>query len=154
MVENIGIYSKCEKKPLKHFKMWTDMIRFIFYKLCFFNSLERGRNFVNCGGNLCQYQEIRRAGNSSLKVRVKARDDISFDFVCVCVCVCVLVPLSCPTLCDPMTIAHQALCPRNFPGKNTGVDCHLLLQRSFPTQGLNLGLLHCRWYPYHLSHTI
>ena len=29
--------------------------------------------------------------------------------VCVCVCVCVLVAQSCPTLCDPWTVAHQAL---------------------------------------------
>ena len=28
--------------------------------------------------------------------------------VCVCVCVCVLVAQSCPTLCDPWTVAHQA----------------------------------------------
>ena len=25
--------------------------------------------------------------------------------------------------------------PQNFPGKSTGVDCHFLLQRIFPTQG-------------------
>ena len=30
----------------------------------------------------------------------------------------------------------------NFPGKSTGVGCHFLLQGIFPTQGLNLGLLH------------
>ena len=29
---------------------------------------------------------------------------------------------------------------------------HTLLQRIFPTQGLNLGLLHCRRILYHLSH--
>ena len=43
------------------------------------------------------------------------------------------------------TVAHQAplptrllLCPWNFPGQNTGVDCHFLLQGIFPPQGLNL----------------
>ena len=36
------------------------------------------------------------------------------------------------------------LCPWDFPGKNTGVGCHALLQGIFPTQGLNPGLLHCR----------
>ena len=46
----------------------------------------------------------------------------------------------------------RLLCPWNFPGKNTGVDCHSLLQGIFLTQGLNLGLLHCRQIPYHLSH--
>ena len=29
------------------------------------------------------------------------------------------------------------LCPCNFPGKNTGVGCHFLLQGIFPTQGSN-----------------
>ena len=43
------------------------------------------------------------------------------------------------------------LCPWDFPGKNTGVDSHSLLQGIFPTQGLNLGLLNCRQILYHLS---
>ena len=37
-------------------------------------------------------------------------------------------------------------------GKNTGVDCRVLLQGVFPTQGLNPGLPHCRQILYHLSH--
>ena len=48
----------------------------------------------------------------------------------------------------PQTVAH----PWNSPGKNTGVDCHFLLQRIFPTQGSNLGLLYCRQILYQLSH--
>ena len=43
-------------------------------------------------------------------------------------------------------------CPWNSPGKNTGVGCLFLLQGIFPTQGLNPGLLHCRWGLYHMSH--
>ena len=43
-------------------------------------------------------------------------------------------------------------CPRNSPGKNTRVGCHSLLQGILPTQGLNLGLLHCRQILYCLSH--
>ena len=31
-------------------------------------------------------------------------------------------------------------------GKNTGVGCHFLLQGIFPTQGLNPGLSHCRFF--------
>ena len=38
----------------------------------------------------------------------------------------------------------------DFPGKSTGVGCHFLLQRLFPTQGSNPGLLHCRQTLYHL----
>ena len=36
----------------------------------------------------------------------------------------------------------RLLCPWDSPGKNTGVGCHVLLQGIFPTQGLNLRLLH------------
>ena len=46
----------------------------------------------------------------------------------------------------------RLLCPRESPGKNTGVGCHALLQGSFPTQVSNPGLLHCRQILYHLSH--
>ena len=42
-------------------------------------------------------------------------------------------------------------CPWDSPDKNTGVDCHSLPQRFFPTQGSNPGLLHCRRILYHLS---
>ena len=35
----------------------------------------------------------------------------------------------------------RLLCPWGFPGKNTGVDCHVLLQGIFLTQGLNYCLL-------------
>ena len=47
---------------------------------------------------------------------------------------------------------HRLLCPWSFPGKNTGVGCHCLLQEIFPTQKLNPGLWHCRQTLYHLSH--
>ena len=36
----------------------------------------------------------------------------------------------------------RLLCPWDFPGKNTGVGCHFLLQGIFLTQGSNLCLLH------------
>ena len=55
---------------------------------------------------------------------------------------------SCPTLCNLMGL----YCPWNSPSQNTGVGSHSLLQEIFPTQGLNLGLPHCRWNPYQLSH--
>ena len=51
---------------------------------------------------------------------------------------------------DP--VAHQLLSPWDSPAKSTGVGCHSLLQGIFPTQGSNLGLLHCRQIVYHLSH--
>ena len=36
----------------------------------------------------------------------------------------------------------RLLCPWNFPGKNTGVGCHSVLQGIFPTQGSNPSFLH------------
>ena len=42
----------------------------------------------------------------------------------------------------------RLLCPWDSPDKNTGVDCHSLLQRIFLTQRSNLGLLHCRQILY------
>ena len=38
----------------------------------------------------------------------------------------------------------RLLCPWDFPGKNTRAGSHFLLQGIFPTQGSNLGFLHCR----------
>ena len=46
----------------------------------------------------------------------------------------------------------RLLCPWDSPGKNTGVDCHSLLQRIFLTQGSNPSLLHCRQILYCLSY--
>ena len=49
----------------------------------------------------------------------------------------------CSTLCDPMDYSPpRFLCGQNSPGKNTGMDCHALLHRIFPTQASNPGLLH------------
>ena len=45
----------------------------------------------------------------------------------------------------------RLLC-RSFPGKNTGVGCHFLLQGLFPTQGSDLCLLHWQVNSLPLSH--
>ena len=46
---------------------------------------------------------------------------------------------SCPALCKPMdcSLPVRLLCPRDSPGKNTGVVCHSLLQGIFLTEGSN-----------------
>ena len=64
-----------------------------------------------------------------------------------------LVARSRLTLCDPMDCSPPGSCVLgNSPGKTTGVGCHALLWGIIPTQGSNLGLLHCRWILYHMSH--
>ena len=47
---------------------------------------------------------------------------------------------------------HQAPLSRDSRGKNTGVGCQALLQGIFPTQGLNLHLLHWQVDSLPLSH--
>ena len=62
----------------------------------------------------------------------------------------------CLVTCSALCLAHwvvsdslwprgaqpaRLFCPWDFPGKNTGVGCHFLLQGIFPTQGSNLPLL-------------
>ena len=51
--------------------------------------------------------------------------------------------MSCPTLHDPMDCSLPVSSVHgDSPGKNTGVGCHFFLQGIFPTEGLNLCLLH------------
>ena len=54
-----------------------------------------------------------------------------------CYCFC-LVTKSCPTLLWPPMDSGltRLLCLWDFPGKNTGVGCHFLLQGIFLSQGL------------------
>ena len=48
---------------------------------------------------------------------------------CVVACVCSAMPL-----CGPGLSPVRLLCPWDFPGENTGVGCHFLLQGIFLTQ--------------------
>ena len=69
---------------------------------------------------------------------------------CACACVCVCVCVFSHSVVSDSLWAHapqpaNLLCLWNFPGKNTRVGCHFLLQGIFPTQGLNphlFSLLH------------
>ena len=58
---------------------------------------------------------------------------------------------SCSVLSNSLQ-SHGLYSPWNFPGQNTGVGSHSLLQGIFPTQGLNPGVPHCGWILYQLSH--
>ena len=77
-----------------------------------------------------------------LKANVRKLNITQLVHVCVC-----SVAQSCPTLCNPMDCSLSGSSVQGiFPGKNTGVGCHFLLQGSFLTQGVNpcpLHLLHC-----------
>ena len=67
------------------------------------------------------------------------KNETSFDYqvndkFCGC-----FVAKSCLNLCNPMDCSPlgSSLCPWDFPGKNTGVGCHIFLQGIFPTKGSN-----------------
>ena len=57
------------------------------------------------------------------------------DAHCMCVCACVCM-LNCSVMSDSLRphglLPARLLCSWNFPGKNTGVGCHFLLQGIFP----------------------
>ena len=87
-------------------------------------------------------------------IRVFQKHETNKLYVCVCARVCCAV-LSHSVVSDSLWL--QRLQPGSSvhgdsPGKNTAVGCHTLLQRIFPTQGLNLGLPHFRQFLYHLNH--
>ena len=58
---------------------------------------------------------------------------------------------SCSVVSDSLQ-PYELYSPWNSPGQNAGVSSHSLLKGIFPTQGSNLGLLHCRHILYPLSH--
>ena len=66
--------------------------------------------------------------------------------------------LSSSVLCSAVSNSLQfhgptmVLCPWDFPGMDTGVGFHSLLQRIFQMEVSNLGLLLCRQIFYHLRH--
>ena len=54
--------------------------------------------------------------------------ELQNEAVCVCVSVCVWVTQSCLTLQPHGLWPARLLCPRDSPGKSTGMGCHFLLQ--------------------------
>ena len=62
------------------------------------------------------------------------------------------VSQSCPNLCDPMGCSLQRPLPWDFPGKDTGVGRHFLLQEFFLTQSSNPHLLHWQGNSLSLRH--
>jgi len=64
-----------------------------------------------------------------------------------------LVAQSCLTVCNPMNCSPPGSSIHgDSPGKNTEVGCYALLQGTFPTQGSNPGVRHCREIIHCLNH--
>ena len=74
------------------------------------------------------------------------------EYTQACAVLC-WITRSCLTLCNPIDCSPPCFSVHgDSPGKKTGVGCHVLRQRIFPTQGSNPGLPHCRLILYCLSH--
>ena len=68
-----------------------------------------------------------------------------------CVFVCSVMSVVSDSWWPMDSVARQTPLTMGFPGKNTGVGCHGLLQGIFPTQGSNshlFSLLHCKQILY------
>ena len=75
---------------------------------------------------------------------------IAYTFYCSC---CSVTELWCLTLCHRMDCSLiGSSVHRIFPGKDTGVGCHFLLQENFLAHGLNLHFLHWQASSSPMSH--
>ena len=70
---------------------------------------------------------------------VQKSDRVQQQFVCACMLSHSVVSNS---LQPHRLLPTRLLCPWDFPGKNTRVGCHFLLQGIFLTQGSNSHLIH------------
>ena len=125
-------------------------------------------------GDICHFY-IRPWCNSTMNWKVRQRLIMYFESEDNCLAVeyfyvgvyyllqrfltcCCLAAKSCPVrlLCDLIDCSQatktRLLCPWDFLGKKTGVDCHFLLQGVFLTQWLNWSLLHWQVDSLPLSH--
>ena len=81
--------------------------------------------------------------NNCKLLKIALKVSLTYYFTLKKVVVVVVESQSCAQLfCDPKDCSLPGpLCPWDFPGKNSVVGCHFLLQEIFLTQELNLGLL-------------
>ena len=87
--------------------------------------------------------ESRWIGNKALISIADECNINSHSQFCVCVCMCVSRSVMSDSLWPHMNCSPPGFSVHgDYPGKNTGVGCHFLLQRIFPTQGSNPCLLH------------
>ena len=98
---------------------------------------------------LCDPMDCSPPGSSVpgiLQARIPEWVAISFSSVLIS-----SVQFSHSVVSDPLQL-HGLYSPWNSPGQNIGVGSLSLLQRIFPTQGLNPGLPHRRQIFYQLSY--
>ena len=110
--------------------------------------------------NIYRHTEIKKYFRNNARVKRKFRKQIELNENKNKICVEEIIKkdnshsvMSNSLQPHELYIAYQAPLSMEFSmDKNTGVCYCSLLLRIFPIQELNLGLLHCRWILYHLSH--
>ena len=107
-----------------------------------------------CDLRKCVLKGIHMCVHSETESTPKVWDGRQGCHKIVAVLVVVLVAQLCLTLCGPVDCSPPgSFVHGDSPGKTTAVGCHALLQGIYPTQGLNPGLLHCRWILYRMSYS-
>ena len=101
--------------------------------------IKAGMLFVSENSNLTLIRnfDLRKSSKSTI------RNLFIYLFIYLALHDCMLSLFSHIQLCGTLrTVAWKPPLSMGSPGKNTGVDCHALLQGIFPTQGSNLWLYH------------
>ena len=117
-----------------------------------FPTQELNQGLLHCRWILYQLSNLgspsTKLSNSISTLWSEGSAHLSDTGVITTVCVCSVTWL-CLTLWVPMDCSPSGSSVHGvFHGKNTGVDCHFLLQGIFPTQGSNSCLLHFRQILY------
>ena len=84
----------------------------------------------------CQSTKTKNSIMSETSIKENFQDKSLEKQKSLLCCYCCLVAKLCLTLLGPQGLQPtRLLCPWDFPGKNTGVGCHFLLQGIFLAQG-------------------
>ena len=119
----------------------------VFNQVCIYLTRPTKQQVMLCKPNIKRREWKSLKANKLKKKKKKATNQPSHTHT-----LCLVAQL-CPTLGGPMDCSLPGSSVHgDSPGKNTGVDCHALLQGIFPTQGSNPGLLNYRLILYILSH--
>ena len=107
---------------------------------CLENPRDRGAWWAAVYGVTQSWTWLKRLSSSKLINGEKESLDIGQPQSTECMCAHTPVLCHIQLFVTPWIVACQAPLSWDFPGKNTGVGCHFLLQGIFPTQRWNLCL--------------
>ena len=113
-----------------------DWITIVYYRGWYGNP-NHGKSSIPWKWNLCHTLYLQSLEGFTVQIFTSW---VNYSVLC-------LVAQSCPTLFDTIDCSL----PGSSVHGDSPVGCHFFLQGTFPAQGSNSGLLHCRQILYHLS---